>query len=37
MRTTHMHIYMYMRAHVGLPWTEFFVIALALYSSVKQY
>ena len=27
---------MYMRVHAGLPWTEFFVTALALYSSVKQ-
>ena len=34
MHTIHAH--MYMRAHAGLSWTEFFMTALALYSSVKQ-
>ena len=32
----HPHAHMYMRAHVGLPWSEFFVTAQALYSIVKQ-
>ena len=26
-----------MCTHAGLPWTEFFMTALALYSNVKQY
>ena len=30
-----MHNHMYMHVHVGLLWTEFFMTALALYSSVK--
>ena len=42
MRATHVHMhmlnkYVHTRAHARLPWTEFFVTALALYSSVKQY
>ena len=33
MHTIHAH--MYMRTHAGLPWTEFFVTALALLNSIS--